>query len=496
MKTSISIVAATLVAVTAMTTTLSAEDAKPKRSLKGNMTLKYNELPGEAKTFEEMFSKGIFYGRLRVNDFRWDYNNERAGSTKDNEATGIGGSLVFKSAAFKGIGVNLGMYYTRAVDVLDQSDANRHKAGKDTFSRAKYLATGDTTLMSLAEANIYFKAGKSKLKVGQQIFESVFTKSNDTKMIPNTFMGAVLTNKSIEGTKLTLAHFTAQKLRDHESNHDLITYNDPASALKESWSNNDDSAVHKGLTYQNFQAAGKDVDHTLSIASVKSKIGKNLKTEVSYLTVPDVVNNLTLEAHYTIKAGDTKIIPGFRYMMQSDNGGGVIGGASLKGDVTAANFSTLGYKQGESLDSSLLCARIDIKPGGMFKYRLGYSKVADEADIVAPWRGFPTGGFTRAMAQYNWYANTETIMARIDGKINKTFSFLVRYAIQDFDDDKSSVQADTNIIHSDLKFNLNSVTPGLAGKIRIGLISDEGSEAAGKNDDSYNEYRFELNYLF
>ena len=489
MKTGISIITASLIAVTAMTTTLSAEDTKPKRSLKGNMTLKYNKLPGEAKTFEEMFAKGIFYGRLRANNFTWDYNDE---AKHDNRATGIGGSFVYKSAVLHGIGVNLSTYYTRAVKALAPDVIGETKAGKDTFSRYKVSTTGDYSLMSLAEANIYLKAGKSQLKVGQQIFESVFTKSNDTKMIPNSFMGAVFTNKSIEGTKVTLAHFTAQKLRDHERNHDVITFKDASGT---SWANNDDSAIHKGLTYAKFQAAGKDTSHTLSIGSIKSKIGKNLKTEISYLSLPDVLTNTTLEAHYTIKVGDTKIIPGFRYMMQKDDGGGAIANGFNLGNNAMTGYTN---EAQTSLDSSLLCARIDVKPGGMFKYRLGYSKVSDDADIVAPWRGFPTGGFTRAMAQYNWYANTQTIMARIDGKFNKTFSFLVRYAMQDFDDAKTGVQGDTNIIHSDLKFNLNSVTPGLAGKIRLGLVSDErsGEALTTKGDSSYNEYRFELNYLF
>lgn len=497
MKTTISMITAALIGMTATTTVLSAEDAKPKRTIKGNMTLVYNVLPDEAKSFSEIFTKGEFYGRLRANSFTWDYNDDV--NEVDNRAIGLGGSLVYKTAPFHGVGVNLGAYYTNAVDSLKQDEIGSVKAGKDTFSRFKVRTENDYSLFSLAEANIYFKAGKSKLKVGQQIFESVFTKSNDTKMIPNTFMGAVFTNKSIEGTKISLAHFTDQKLRDHEHNHDVITFGTANSVTGntngDTWNNNDDSAVHRGLSFANFTNAGKDVEHTLSIASVKSKIGKNFKTELSYLTVPDVLSNLTLEAHYTTKVGDTKIIPGFRYMMQKDDGGGAIGGASLRGNVDDTNFVARGYTQGENLDSSLLCARVDVQPGGMFKYRLGYSKVADEADIVAPWRGFPTGGFTRAMAQYNWVANTETIMARIDGKLSKNVKFLVRYAMQDFDDNKAGAQIDTNILHTDWMFNMNSVAKGLEGKIRVGLVSNEDTTTT-KDDVSYNEYRFELNYLF
>ena len=50
------------------------EAFKVKRSLKGNMMEVYNVVPGTADTITEMFSKGIVYGRLRVNSFNWSYN--------------------------------------------------------------------------------------------------------------------------------------------------------------------------------------------------------------------------------------------------------------------------------------------------------------------------------------------------------------------------------------------------------------------------------------
>ena len=129
--------------------------------------------------------------------------------------------------------------------------------------------------------------------------------------------------------------------------------------------------------------------------------------------------------------------------------------------------------------------------------RLGYSKIDDEADIVAPWRGFPTGGFTRAMAQYNWYANTKTTMAQVDYDFGKAgmvndFKVSARYAMQDFDDVKTKVQADSDILHVDM---IKGLGEGLEMKFRLGMVdADPGS--TGKTDVSYNEYRVELNYFF
>jgi len=250
-----------------------------------------------------------------------------------------------------------------------------------------------------------YQISKTKAIAGRQIFESFLTKSNDTKMIPNTFEGVVLETKELADTRIRGAYFTAQKLRDHTTFHDVITFKDEAG---NSWNNNDDSAVHKGLSYANFKAAGKDVNHELIVVDARNKSIKNLKIDVTYGAVPDVISSLTGEVNYKVNLGSGyTLTPGVRYMKQFDNGGGKIGGATLKGGLAGVTGSALGYKDAASLDASLWMARLVLKKGPL-KAKIGYSAVADEADIVAPWRGFPTGGYTRAMAQYNWYANTKT----------------------------------------------------------------------------------------
>jgi hypothetical protein len=123
--------------------------------------------------------------------------------------------------------------------------------------------------------------------------------------------------------------------------------------------------------------------------------------------------------------------------------------------------------------------------------------------MIAPWRGFPTGGFTRAMAQYNWLANTKTYMLRLGYDFGKTdvipgFSIMGRYCIQDFDDSKDSVQADTDVIHVDMRQNISK---NMEMKIRLAfaeadddIVMSNGIDT--KRDVSYNEYRLEFNYFF
>jgi len=488
--------------VLALASSAQATLKSDKVTLKGNMQVKYNKLPSSVNTLKEAFTEGMFYGRIRANAFYWDWDEETfesGGKQKDNRNSGIGGSIVYKSAPFKGVSGTVGLYTSQNAGFrMDKADVKYSKAGKDTFSRNQVknggLYGGSYGITVLGQAYLQYDVSKTSLKIGRQMFETVFTKSNDTKMIPNTFDGVTATIKDFPKTTIKLAYFTGQKLRDHTTSHDVIAFNGSkdANGNKLSWSENDDSAINKNLTVERIGS-----DNELIVASVTNKSIKNLKANISYATVPGVVANLTLEAHYTIPIGDSgwKVAPGIRYMEQFDRLNADYGVANLKGKQSQ------GYNNPNSLDSNLLAIRLDFK-NKAFLGRLGYSRIADEADIVAPWRGFPTGGFTRAMAQYNWYANTKTYMIRLGydfGKANilPGFSIMARYAIQDFDDNKDGVQPDSNIIHIDVRQNIGK---DLELKLRLGFVNADNntlkSNGSFKTDTSYNEYRLELNYFF
>ncbi len=478
-------------------TSASADDSKPKRELKGNMNQVYNTLPANADTISDAFANGVFYGHLRMNSFMWDWKEDV--NNRDNRAFGLGGSLIYKTAPLMGLSATAGLYYADSpFDGLrdNNSDVGTTKAGKDTFSRQNVRDNGNWSMTSLAQAYLQYDYSKTTLKAGRQLFESFLTASNDTKMIPNTFEGLSVETKEIPQTQLRAAYFYAEKLRDHTEFHDVITFKDSSG---DSWANNDDAVVHKGLSYANFEKAGKDTQHVLIVADMKNTSLENLQIDVTYTGVPDVVSSITGEINYMIGlGGGFTLTPGVRYMQQMDDGGGQIGGASLSGTLAGKTGAQSGYKDANSLDSSLAMGRLVLKQGPL-QLQLAYSAVADEGDIVAPWRGFPTGEYTRAMAQYNWNANTKTSAAEVKYDFDKAniipgFSAMARYAMQDFDEDKqvAGVQADSNVLHMDF---IQKIATGLEGKIRVGLISAD--ERVGSTDkDSYNEYRFELNYLF
>ena len=459
-----------------------------KVTLKPNMVIDYNKAPSATDNFLGVFTDGMLYGRLRTNLFQWDWKDP---NNFDNKALGVGGSLIYKTAPYSGISATLGLYTSQAPAWFRESssDVGNVKAGKDTFSRYNVEVAGDYGMNVVGQAYLQYQKGQTVFKAGRLMFESLYTASNDTKMIPNTFDGIVMTTRDIPQSTLRVAYLDKQKLRDHTNSHDVIAYRNATSPI--SWSQNDDSGVNKNLTVARI---GNNND--LFITTLLNKSVRNLRVQLNYMSVPNVVSNAAVESHYAFDlTKEVKIIPGFRYMQQFDNLHANYGVANLGADQQ-------GYTNPNSLESHLTALRLDLK-GKVFLVRLGYSEVADEADIIAPWRGFPTAGFTRAMAQYNWYANTKTYAAKLSYDFGKArlldgFSVMARYAIQDFDDSKDGVQSDSNVLHIDLRQNISD---SLEAKLRLGFVDSKNDTLKSdgitfKNDVSYSEYRFELNYFF
>jgi hypothetical protein len=213
--------------------TLASAD-EPKRILRNNMTETYNVLPETATAFSETFTKGVFYGRLRMNYFYLE-NEDR--DIHDPTGFGMGGSLIYKTAPFHGISATAGFYTSQNFGLLDKEDALFGRCGKDTFSRYDRLTDGDWGMTVLAQAYLQYNFHKTEIKIGRQIFESFLAKSNDTKMIPNTFEGYTLASRDIPETTIKLAFLTEQKLRDHTEFHDVITYGDGKENDFSKWNN-------------------------------------------------------------------------------------------------------------------------------------------------------------------------------------------------------------------------------------------------------------------
>ncbi len=464
----------------------------PKTTLKPDMTRVYNKTPGSVDNLGSMFTEGMIYGHLRTNWFRWDWDDN---ANYDNKAFGLGGDLVYKTASLHGFSAGVGLYYSTSPfgGLRVASDkVDKVKSGKDTFSRADVRYDGNWNMATLAQAYLQYDISKTTFIFGRQLFESALTASNDTKMQPNAFEGFSVVSKDVPQTTIKAAYLYAQKLRDHTKFHDVITADNGSG---EKWYGNDDNGAHQGLTYAALKAKGKDTTNALVVLEASNTSLPNLKVDLNYTAVPDLLSLAFVELNYDINlGGGYKLTPGVRYIHQFDDGAGSVGGAALSGKATVANS---GYKNPNSLKSDAYMARLVLNKDAL-SFLLGYSKIADKADLVAPWRGFPTGGYTRGMAQMNWSANTKSYMAQVNydfgkAKILDGFKVLGRYIVQDFDEKKQAagVAADSKVVHIDL---VQQVTPDLDARFRFGHVNAD--KLKNGKDMSYNEYRLELNYFF
>jgi len=489
----------------------------PKATMLKNSTVSYLDEPIEVDSFGELFSEGKFYGRLRSNTFYFWWKEE---NTKHDKTfiTGLGGSVVYQSAIYGGFGFGAGLYYSHGFFNDGVDPALRFKAGKDAFSRYSYIKTGNKNMAVLGQAYLqYAWWNDTSLKLGRQLVESFYTKSNDTKMIPNTFDGLVFKTEDIPDSTLQLAYLQSQKLRDHVESHAVLMQGDCASDgcydptdkdLQKiaSLSENDDSAMHKGLTYSNLKAADKPTDGPLITGDFHTSVASySLDLDASFYVVPELLSQMMVEGNYEFTIGDMRIIPGARYIKQFDNGAGKVGGASLSGDLNSTN--TKSYQDYNSLESQMVAARLVFKVN-KYKINLGYSYILDEADLVTPWRGFPTSGYTRSMARYNWKANTKSYRLEFvrctstDGIYNDVYvQASVMY--QDSDEKKSLIGTDNSLYYYVGLMQNIAALDNMQWRLRLGyqqfLDNDtEWQDGSGYVDSDFNNFdaRFELNYFF
>ena len=454
------------------------------------MTITYQKRPNKVDRFTQIFTEGIFYGRLRSNTFIFD---SPANSTP-HYAIGLGGSLIYKSARYKGFSFTTGLYGSQSLNHVQIDDISEYHSGKDTFSRYAVATNDRDGMMALAQNYLSFKKDRVELKVGRFLLETAMLKSHDTKMIPNAFEGASLQVNTFPNTKIELAYITKQKLRDHENFHRVLAYNDDPTPYAQ-WSGNDDGAMHRGLTSSKLDAKGID-DHII-VLEAKNRSIENTTLQASYTAVPQLLSSLMLEGSYKFKLENgLKIKPAIRYLHQFDDGAGAIGGANLKTD-------TIGYANPNSLENDVFASRVDFIYGAGL-LRIGYSNVNEGGDIVSPWHAQVTAGYSRAMSGSNWYANTKTTMIRADYDLSKAglmdgVHLVSRYAIEDFDDHKSGTPSDMNIFTFDIVKHFTN-HPNLFFKVRTALMREDHSvkniDGSFKKNPTNNAMRLEINYLF
>ena len=468
---------------------LHAQDKEVKSGLKSNGQLVYNIDLKNVDNLLDMFNEGEFYGRLRSNTFYNTFKNEDE-SHSDHIISGLGGSLILKSATLNNFDFAAGLYFSQGFFDIDNDNVANLKKGKDVISRYDYVNDDDSYMAVFGQAYLrYSGLPKTELILGRQLVETFYTSTNDAKMIPNTFDGFIVNTNIVSQTKIKLAYLQKQKLRDHTSSHSVFMYGDSnsTSSLRPDWSENDDSAMHKGLTYTALKAAGKPTDSPLIVGDLKNSSIKNLNFDTSFYIVPELLSQIMLESNYRVDFDGFSVTPGVRYIKQFDYGAGTVGGASYSNGLSAS-----GYKDIDSLNAQMIAARVVTKIQN-YKLNLGYTNILDEADLITPWRGFPTAGYTRSMARYNWKANTQSYRLELVRNANKEGIYkdvFIQSSILYTNADEDKGNKDEMYYYIGFIQNIPSMVD-LQWRLRLGYV-DYIDESEFNDLDA----RFEMNYLF
>ena len=471
--------------------TLLSLEANSKSAIKNNGQIIYNQTQKSVDSFSELFKEGEFYGRLRNNTFYFAYNNPDS-AHETQLVSAIGASFIYKSASLNNFDFTLGIYGSQSFFDDNRLDSISHlKPSKDTLSRYKYVNGGSKALLAFAQTNINYHYSLTNFTLGRQLVETFYTKSNDTKMIPNSFDGLVISSQDIKNSTLKFAYLTKQKLRDHEDSHSIFMVGDENSSAgvnRPEWTQNDDSAMHKGLTYSALRAAGKPTDAPLIILEMENKSLEDLKINFSSYIVPELLSQAMGELNYKLNFTNFSITPAIRYIKQFDNGAGAVGGASIY------KTGLSGYKNANSLDSQMIAARVVTKFSD-YKINLAYTHILDEADLVTPWRGFPTSGYTRSMGMYNWRANTKSYRLEVVKGANSSGIYttpFVQTSILYIDGDTNKLATQSIFYYLGLIQNIPS-NKNLQYRVRFGYRDFIGDSSL---ISSYIDSRLEFNYLF
>lgn len=446
------------------------------------------------------FKEGKLDGRLRTHYIAtdWDDNSATGKSGPDAHGLAAGGSLIYKTVPLRGFSAAAGLYTTQNPGGwTEKSDGTTANTSKDLFSRGPGSTYNyGTGYAVLAQAYLQYDIEKTKIKAGRMLMSNPYINPNDTKMIPIAIEGFEAVSSDLPNTTIQIDY--ADKIKERGMNY--------FGNMADTADTPDRLAAYYTTHYGSPQGTHGDAPDVL-MAGIKNKSINNLELQAWGMHWADVVDQATLEANYGIKMGDLALSVGGRYIKQNDKGAGAI--INPMGTATNQSTTVAATHNGDSdnsVDTYLFALR------AMASYQaarlsLATSHTSGDGDLIAPWRGFPTEGYTRSMTQTDWNANTRSYKGQIDYDFSSLvpgFSTILSYSYYDRDSSKRPYQSmtdrgfqngDTHQTNLDLMYKLAGEWKGTELKARLMDQNNEKTSLFIK-ETSNREMRLEVNYLF
>jgi len=497
------------------------------------------------------FKEGKLDGRIRTQYFNTDWvdnagwnlgtipnaTNTNTKPDRDSEGMAVGGSLIYKTAPLYGISAGAGFYVTHGAGILTDDNNGiyagyaKNTTASDLFARGPGAATNfGAGYAVLAQSYLQYDIAKSKIKGGRFLMTNPWITPNDTKMIPIAVEGYEAISNDLPNTTIQLDYADKIKERGMTYFGSMADTGDTPDAIKNYY--NTHYSVTAAITSNDQRYYGQNAAPSVMIAGIKNKSINSLELQGWYMNWPDIIDQAMAEANYSIEAGDSIITFGARYMRQFDHGAGAIitpkDGTSryATGAVTATSptggTSKVQIKGDDDnrVDTYMVALRA-IANYKAARFLVAYSHTDGGGDLIAPWRAFPTDGYTRSMTITDWNANTYAYKGQFDYDFNAMVSGLstaISYSYYNRDPLKVGYQGatdryynngDTRQWNMDIKYAVASVK-GLELKARYMIQNNEilstatsaflgntgGPSEGYGNDTSNRELRVEVNYLF
>lgn len=219
-----------------------------------------------AASLKQAFSEGKYQGQLRA------YNNTLAlQHSTDKFGTAFGGRLAYETKAEHLWGFSLGMAYYTANDL----STNKNNAA----ALAPNTPTVDVDIMG--EAFLRWTGYDTVFTAGRELITTPFANPSDAFVVPVTYTGYSLVNKSLPGLTVNAHHLLSIKARESQSFVDTGRY-----TLSRLGGTPRDTAGTSilGLTYD----------------------WQKLNLQAWYYVFPDIFNMKWFEASYAFEMGNHK----------------------------------------------------------------------------------------------------------------------------------------------------------------------------------------------
>ena len=231
----------------------------------GTTQMAFASSQSESKGFIEDSSFNIFNRVLYMNrDFRNGGTNTNSVTGKTNgyrEETGLGIRLLFESGFTQGtVGVGVDAHSLSSIKI----DSGKGRFGNGLFDQTDD-GSGDDTQTEVGGA-VKFRISDTVLKYGNQFTGSPVFSTDDSRILPETATGTLLTSNEIEGLELSAGRFTALS---SQASSDRDTFGLKSANIvgaSYSFTDNFSGGVHASDVEDHFKKVYVNLNYNLPLA--------------------------------------------------------------------------------------------------------------------------------------------------------------------------------------------------------------------------------------